>query len=140
VIMAVAIPMVLVYTGRSWTEAGAVAAGCLVGVVITPDLDVRHQVRSHEVIRRAGGCLAGALWSLLWWPYSRLIPYHRHWLSHTPIIGTSLRAAYIGLIVYGVVRLIGLDVLLPWWFTWSMAGLLMADAMHWLMDQFGSGG
>lgn len=74
------------------------------------------------------------LFWLYWWPYAKLIP-HRHALSHLPILGTSLRLAY---------------VFLPFLILWSgwkdyfaslpflvfcfSVGIL--DALHWVADGF----
>jgi len=41
-------------------------------------------------------------WGLLrfiWIPYQRLIPRHRHWLSHGIIVGSALRLAYLGVLL-----------------------------------------
>ncbi len=101
-------------------ELLAFAAGCLAGLIITPDLDIRHFTHAEQIVRRSGGragnFLAG-LWLALWWPYSHLVPYHRHALSHMPVLGTALRVLYLSVILallYGAAgRLTALPPLFP---------------------------
>ena len=66
-------------------DAGLIAAGaCLVGGLwLSPDLDIR------SVALRRWGPL-----SVLWWPYRRLIPHRSLW-SHGPLLGTTVRLAWL---------------------------------------------
>jgi uncharacterized metal-binding protein len=121
-------------------EKLALVGGCLAGILITPDLDFDEPVRSHYVVERSFGFLPGLAWRLLWLPYSKVIR-HRSPLSHTPLLGTMLRLAYIAVFV-----LIGLIVTemafpsleraqLPYWYPWAIFGLMISDALHWLADE-----
>ena len=125
-------------------QASAFAAGCLTGLVINPDLDVRRFTHAESVMRRTGGRLGrllSNLWYALWWPYSRLIPRHRHPLSHMPILGTVVRLIYLAVILFAIHWLIGLVISLPdlpmpgplsWW---GAAGLAVVDTLHYIMDR-----
>jgi uncharacterized metal-binding protein len=115
----------------------------MVGLVVTPDLDVRDRdTHAETVMRRTGRCL-GAIWDLFWLPYAWLIPRHRHPLSHWPILGTALRLVYLlavpALLWWGMGQLLPLPTL-PWlvltpltW--WAIGGLALVDALHWGMDR-----
>lgn len=71
-----------------------IASGMLAGILITPDLDVQQPVHANIVAYRLHW-IFGAAWRIIWWPYARLIPHHRHWLSHAPFIGTIIRLLYL---------------------------------------------
>ena len=130
--------------GQPVTTALAFAAGCAVGLVVTPDLDVRYRdTHSGTIVRRSGGCLIGMLWSLLWLPYAYLIPRHRHPLSHWPVIGTATRLLYFlavpALAWWVMGHIISLPALPRLALTplagWGIAGLALVDALHWGMDR-----
>jgi uncharacterized metal-binding protein len=123
-------------------EAGsqAVAVGCLMGMVITPDLDVDQPVRSHYLVFRRFGPVVAALWRMVWLPYGLAIR-HRSWVSHLPVVGTIIRAAYLACIgalvrwaagTFGDVPFPtkGLMPLVPW----LLVGLAVSDALHWASD------
>lgn len=76
-----------------WMSYNVIAAGCLSGVILTPDLDQDGTVRSHGVMRRLG-CLIGKWWYFLWHAYSISFK-HRSFLSHGPVISTLLRLTYL---------------------------------------------
>jgi uncharacterized metal-binding protein len=153
--VAVAAPLATLALGGSVAEALALCAGCAAGTLITPDLDVGGQVYSQRVARalagrnRPAGCLIGAAWLLLWWPYARLIPRHRHPLSHWPLLGTLGRLLYLGLVAALPLALLALGGWLapgplrlpsppPWLapLAWrAFAGLALVDALHWALDR-----
>ncbi len=121
-------------------RALVLSAGCLVGMLISPDLDVDHGNISYRLVRRSMGCLPGALWKLFWLPYARLIP-HRSWMSHGPVVGTLLRLMYLFLVPAMLWSLLSLIVPLPplvvpnWsWIPYAVMGLTAADALHAVMD------
>jgi uncharacterized metal-binding protein len=128
---------------KSVPHALAFAGGCMLGLVVTPDLDVRDRdTHSETIMRRAGHCL-GAIWNLLWLPYAWLIPRHRHPLSHWPLLGTALRLLY--LMIVPTLLWLGLRYFVPlpplphlaltpatWW---AVGGLALVDAVHWGMDR-----
>ena len=68
------------------------SAGCLSGVLISPDLDMANRTVSETVVIRWLGVL-GYLWMVLWKPYACL---HKHrGISHVPLIGTLTRVGYL---------------------------------------------
>ncbi|HNT26252.1 MAG TPA: DUF2227 family putative metal-binding protein [Anaerolineales bacterium] len=136
-------PMMVVLGGQPVLHGMAFVAGCMTGLLVNPDLDMRHDTRSHTLVRRSAGFVWGALWRYYWTPYSRLIPYHRHWLSHTPVLGTLLRLLYLfaipGLIYWALTYFLPIPA-----FTfpqvravliWSVAGLMIVDGLHAVMDR-----
>jgi uncharacterized metal-binding protein len=67
-------------------EVGLIATASyyLAGIYLSPDLDlVSRPFKRWGLLR----------W--LWLPYQRLIPRHRHWLSHGPAIGSAVRLIYL---------------------------------------------
>jgi uncharacterized metal-binding protein len=66
----------------------AAAAYYLGGMYLSPDLDLVSRPFKRW------GCLR---W--FWLPYQRLIPRHRHWLSHGPVIGSIVRLVYLAALV-----------------------------------------
>jgi uncharacterized metal-binding protein len=127
----------------------AFAAGCLTGLIVNPDLDIRRFTHAEAVVRSSGGRMGkwfAGLWYALWWPYSHLIPYHRHLLSHLPILGTAVRILYLAAIFALLYWLAGwlfplpqiqpISPLLVPLFWWSFAGLSLVDALHAFMDVF----
>jgi uncharacterized metal-binding protein len=61
------------------------AAHYLGGLYLSPDLDLISRPYKRWGFLR---------W--LWLPYQKLIPRHRHWLSHGVIVGSALRLVYLG--------------------------------------------
>lgn len=102
--------------GAMWIGLGAIS-----GRWITPDLDLKN-----ATVKRWG------ILSFIWVPYRAIIPCHRHWLSHAPIIGTGLRVGYLmALLSPLIVANLGAFVaILPYWF----AGLAVADLGHLILD------
>lgn len=74
-----------------WLGMAGVAAGALSflvgGLLLSPDLDTRS-----NPTRRWGPL------RLLWWPYRRWLS-HRSLISHSPLLGTAGRLAYLGLLL-----------------------------------------
>jgi uncharacterized metal-binding protein len=71
-------------------EVGLIATASyyLAGMYLSPDLDlVSRPFKRWGLLR----------W--LWLPYQRLIPRHRHWLSHGPVIGSLIRLLYLAALV-----------------------------------------
>jgi uncharacterized metal-binding protein len=66
----------------------ATASYYLAGMYLSPDLDlVSRPFKRWGFLR----------W--LWLPYQRLIPRHRHWLSHGLVIGSIVRLLYLATLV-----------------------------------------
>jgi uncharacterized metal-binding protein len=97
--------------------AGAGLGFLLGGLLLSPDLDTRS-----NPTRRWGAL------RLLWWPYRRLLP-HRSPLSHSPLLGTAGRLAYLGGLV-----LLGAAALQPLGLT-SPAEVLAAASDLWQRQQ-----
>lgn len=83
VILATAIAL-----GRADVGIIATASYYLAGMYLSPDLDL-----VSRPFKRWG------LLRFIWLPYQRLIPRHRHWLSHGPVIGSVLRLLYLTALV-----------------------------------------
>ncbi len=126
----------------------AAAAGCLLGILITPDLDVNTGCASMRTIQRRLGKPAASAWRAIWLPYAALVP-HRSWVSHLPIVGTVLRLGYLYVVYFLIALVLGaLGILtlpripLTWQtvhssnFLWAFAGLALADTLHFAMDRF----
>ncbi len=116
--------------------------GCMACLLVNPDLDIRRFTHAEEVVEKSFGRLLAGLWYALWWPYARLVPSHRHPLSHFPLVGTFGRAVYLGLVFVVLRLLLGLAVPLPplvlplssGWLWWTLGGLATADVLHTLLD------
>ncbi len=116
--------------------------GCMAGLLVNPDLDMRRFTHAEEVVQKSFGRFLAGLWYVLWWPYARLVPSHRHPLSHFPLVGTFGRALYLGLVFVLLWVLLGLLVPLPQlalpltssWLWWTLGGLAVVDALHTLLD------
>ena len=123
--------------------AASFMGGCMLGLVINPDLDIRRPTHAEDVVRSTMGRLLAWLWYALWWPYAHFIPRHRHPLSHFPVLGTLVRVLYLILLLSLVWFGLGFLVALPpltfpsassglWW---ALAGLCLVDCLHALMDR-----
>ena len=64
------------------------AAHYVGGLMLSPDLDL-----VSRPFKRWG------LLRFIWLPYQRLVPRHRHWLSHGPVIGSAVRLVYLAALV-----------------------------------------
>ncbi len=134
--------------GQPGPVAAAFAGGCLAGIIINPDLDVRTGSHAFEVVRDTGGKLLGSplskAWRWFWWLYARMIPRHRHPLSHWPILGTVIRLGYLIFLPALIWWLLGFFVTLPRLPSlrinplvgWGVLGLALSDTLHALMDWF----
>jgi uncharacterized metal-binding protein len=131
--VALAVPSALAVTALLQDPiAGALAAaGCVLGIPVSPDLDQDGVTLAEGVVYGHLGAIPGILWRSYWMPYALAIP-HRHWTSHAPVVGTLLRILYL-LIVPLIVDLRGtVAVALKLWPLWL--GLAISDMAHWAMD------
>lgn len=111
--------------------------GCLLGTLITPDLDLDNGNITDSLIRKVFPP-AQVIWRILWTPYSKLIP-HRSPFSHAPVLGTFLRIGYMFLIINLISILYHLivDTVFSFYFVWNwslVAGLCHVDTIHFLVD------
>jgi uncharacterized metal-binding protein len=114
-------------------------AGCVVGLMVSPDMDVDGGNISDQYIRKVSRP-AQWLWRLFWTPYALLVP-HRHFVSHFPIVGTLLRVGYVFMLIniINFIAWIGFQlfdtVSFLWLWDWSFFfGLCHVDAVHWAVD------
>lgn len=113
----------------------AASAGCLCGILLTPDLDQEGiSAAEWQIVKKTFG--VGFLWLMFWWAYAKFIP-HRHWASHTPIVGTLGRLAYMALAMICLFWLTGWSVPhIPLWLAGGFVmGLIVSDTAHWVMDR-----
>jgi uncharacterized metal-binding protein len=87
-----ALPFGLLWWPWLGLAGSAVTSGCFLlgGLLLSPDLDTRS-----NATRRWGPL------HVLWWPYRKLLR-HRSLASHTPLIGTAGRLAYLSAAVLGI--------------------------------------
>jgi uncharacterized metal-binding protein len=111
-------------------ELGIVAAAAhiVAGLYLSPDLDL-----VSKPYKRWGWLR----W--IWVPYQKLIPCHRHWLSHGVIVGSVVRLLYLAAL------LLPMWVIFPglrqvqWVITWEKAiaflvGVELSALNHLLLD------
>jgi uncharacterized metal-binding protein len=88
--------LALPFGGLWWPALGlgglgvASLAFLLGGLLLSPDLDTRSNPSQRWGPLR---------W--LWWPYRKLLR-HRSLLSHSPLLGTAIRLAYLALLCLGL--------------------------------------
>ena len=133
------------HLGHPMPHVIALSAGALAGLILTPDLDVDDGCISNRIVRRTTNRPIAWMWARFWRPYGLLIP-HRSRLSHMPLLGTALRLAYLSILpallfwfalvfnVDALARAISSPVFPPW-SMWAIGGLVLADTLHYLMDQ-----
>jgi uncharacterized metal-binding protein len=108
--------------------------GALLGVFMSPDLDLDATWGRRLLLNWAYP--VGVGWSLLWWPYTKLVA-HRSLISHVPVGGSLLRVAYL-LAPWVLTRWL-LEEPIDWelwvkWGAWPLLGLVLSDMVHWLRD------
>lgn len=121
------------FSGDHLPVAIASAGGCLLGILLTPDLDQENLGMSERwLIKRTLGL--GYVFVMLWYPYARLLPHRSPW-SHLPIIGTLGRLAYMGIFA-GIALALGWKPTLGYPEVWVglLCGLALSDAAHWAFD------
>ena len=113
-----------------------ISIGALLGIFISPDLDLMETGNySLVILRRFSNSLA-KIWRWFWWPYAKLS--HHRGFSHWPIIGTLLRAVYI--ILYIIIIQIIISAIGFQWnvnylaFAPFLLGLILADFVHTVLD------
>jgi uncharacterized metal-binding protein len=137
-VTAITLPVVFITT-FSPLQAMLFGAGCLLGLVVEPDLDVNRITESERRLLRTFGPVA-YIWIGLWLPYAIALP-HRSPLSHMPILGTLLRLAYALGWLWLLCNALGMW---NWLFVavqanlealeWLVLGLCIVDMGHWIAD------
>lgn len=116
------------------------AAGCLTGIWVEPDLDVDNLTRSRYSLINSRPPVSwfGWMWAAYWWPYGKAIK-HRSPLSHWPIIGTFFRLLYLSIPLFVAIVVSGgavaalLSPLIPF-LPLFFAGLVLSDLAHFIAD------
>jgi len=109
-------------------DAVKMGLGCLLGIILSPDLDIDSKTDSELLMGHIP--IIGTLFYWYWLPYALLIP-HRHFISHSPVIGTLIRIAYF--IIPALLLCWYLGWAVPW--DWSIVyGLMVSDTLHWIWD------
>ena len=113
-----------------------ITLGALLGVLVSPDLDLMENGNYSMVILRKHSDFLASLWRLFWLPYGKLS--HHRGMSHWPIIGTLIRAVYIIIpIIIIAIIIIQLGLPISWnmaWFVPLFIGLMLADFVHIVLD------
>lgn len=76
------------YTDSPALALLAYGSHLLGGLFFSPDLDLVSRPYKRWLFLK-----------FIWKPYQQLIPCHRHWLSHAPLIGSTLRLIYLGIVL-----------------------------------------
>lgn len=145
-----------VFSSVGITSTVLVASGALLGVLLTPDLDVDDGCISHYYIRKFFGKWVELWWFWLWHPYSLAFKHRSNW-SHFPIFSTLFRLTYFcfPIIIYPILRrrlatvlqsqiaalpllvtaaillyAAGVDVI------FVILGLILSDTVHFIADFF----
>ena len=124
------------------------AAGALVGIMLTPDLDVDGGYIGNTIIRNKFGRWVEKGWDVFWYPYRKSLK-HGSPLSHFPVVSSVLRLAYLFLFLLVIPYFI-LGFILPsawnmgmeihWWVALIarhykiVLGLIGSDIIHWTLD------
>jgi uncharacterized metal-binding protein len=124
-----AVSAYLITAGATTPWVFCTVGGALTGLLLSPDLDVDNGNISDAIIRRRLGCVIESLWHFYWSPYAKIIP-HRGWLSHTPVVGTTIRVVY----AFWWIFLLAPQIVVSEGFWYWFAGLALVDAYHWFLD------
>jgi len=106
----------------------ATAAHLLGGLYLSPDLDLKSiPFKRWGVLR------------VLWLPYQKLIPCHRHWLSHGVIVGSVIRLIYLAALLLPIWLVFPGLRQIEWAITWEKAiafflGIELSALNHLLLD------
>ncbi len=127
-------------TGGDTIAMAIAGAGCLSGVLISPDLDMSRRTISETLLLRWNLAI-GWLWIALWFPYA-FISKHRG-LSHVPIFGTLSRMLYLAVCYVGLhyflqefyaIDLLSWPQLYQQQLLIFVTGLAVSDIGHWILD------
>lgn len=121
---------------RPLGTAFLVASGCLLGIFVGPDMDLRDNY-SLYLIRRHLGKVPYWLWKSYWHVFCVLIP-HRHFLSHFPVFSTIFRSIYFLFPLLVITLMIFPDFMTVSWFFPVFVGMVIVDTTHWVFDIFSS--
>lgn len=137
-------------------EIVAVSLGALLGVVLTPDLDVDNGSISNWYVRKIFGKFGDRVWRMWTTPYAYAMS-HRSTLSHFPGISTIVRLLYLAFPIIIIIaskedtflravlaQLIAIPLLIALTFVYRemdiyylafvILGLVLSDTLHYLFD------
>lgn len=123
------------------------ALGAVVGIMVSPDLDVNSGNISYKIIRKKVGWFGESVWRWFWSGYSGSFK-HGQFASHFPIFSTLIRLFYIyfwvilvphTLIYFSVNPGWDLMYVLSWFAKLFLSpmffyGLVSSDIIHWALD------
>lgn len=125
-----ATPVVGILASQYGLEVGMIAASAhlLGGLLLSPDLDLISRPYKRWGLLR-----------FIWVPYQRLIPRHRHWLSHGVIVGSVVRLLYLAAWVSPLWLMFPALAQVQWEIDWEKAiaffcGIELSSLNHLLLD------
>lgn len=119
-------PAFILWGKFNYSPIWFVWVGILLGIFITPDLDIDHRkIDGFQIIKSKSPLLAW-VWRMFWIPYSKLFSHGQS--SHWPILGTLVRFAYFFAIPF-MLGFRDIEILSALFF-----GLALADLNHIFMD------
>ena len=127
--------------------SAVLAGGAMLGLLLTPDLDVNAGSISEEEVRELSP-FGENLWWMYWFPYRQTLP-HRSPFSHWPVIGTIGRLLYISIpywiglavtysfdpSIFNWLAQAGIWLIMLPYFRVAVLGLAGADTLHFFMDR-----
>ncbi len=123
--------IVYVGVGKGYVIEGALLAlGAISSLMLSSDLDQPYSMARLRLTRRFG--ILARMWCTV---YDRL--FRHRGLSHTPVIGTLTRLAWLALPLAILAFLCYLSPPpIEWWrpIIWWVGGLMLADTLHAAMD------
>lgn len=144
VVLSVGFATCSVVTGRP--EFVRCAVGAVVGVFVSPDLDLNGGLVQGTFIQKKTGWLGKKLWEWFWRPYSLSVK-HGSFVSHFPIFSTLVRLLYLYFWIILLPSLVleifagryfDLPYELKWWLqridAYAVLGLAGSDTIHFLLD------
>ena len=124
---------------RGVEEIAGISTGAVIGILLSPDLDVDNGNIADYMIKRYTGGIVETVWTMLWTVYRKAFK-HRSFLSHFPLVSTIIRIAYLSVFYFliaaplkWVASLVHIDWPTFWW--WAFVGLVLADTSHWGLDK-----
>lgn len=128
-----ATPLVMLASYHLGLDPLSSGGGALVGIVLSPDLDVDDGFIGMYYLRRIFPPL-GWVWRALWFPYAKVVG-HRSLASHLPLVGTLGRVIYLYIFIVAGCLILHLAPPIPRPHFWSaFAGLASVDALHAVAD------
>lgn len=109
--------------------SAGIVAGYALGNYCDPDLDMEKKRTRAEIQMYRRSRVLGFIWWAFWYPYGLLIP-HRSFFSHSLIISTVIRFAYMFWWVALITPTKWLDMLT----VGGLIGLCIADSVHIVAD------